>query len=109
MKLIDLSISLRENEFIYKAKVYEVNETAKAYKFEGKLIKKSLVKVIDSIYDNNRSFMTFSTWCLPEQVSEMEQELKEKCLLKLKERESDLKILNDAIKLMPKRKTIKEF
>jgi argonaute-like protein implicated in RNA metabolism and viral defense len=79
MRLYEIKIYLSAEGYTYMIEAYEVTETKSAYKWTGKLIKKSLLNKIDSVHHNYGSFMRYTVWSLGEDVPKNKEALLNAC------------------------------
>lgn len=76
----------------------ECDETPKAYKWPGYLIKKTLVMIPDSIMRNeNPGTLHYFIWCLEPQIEQAKQILYDKCMDKLIVFEDQVKKLRQSL------------
>jgi len=98
MNLYNISISLRKEGYQITVERIEADETKAAFKFPGKLIKKSLLNKIDSKFYNQLS-LSLGWYCysLEDDIEENKIRLKLKCEETLSKFEIDLQNLKTGI------------
>src|SRR4051812_26122070 len=106
MKLVKLTLTLRKDGITATANTFDAFETKKAYKWEGSLIKKSLLGVVDSIFiENTPTFISYFTWCVPENIKQAESSLLDKIKQQLDKRKLDIQELTNGIEMPINRRT----
>ncbi len=82
-KIYKIKINLREEGYVFNIDAYMGEETNKAYKWTGNLIKKSLLNQVDTINRNFGGFISFYCWSLGAEVENNKRQLLEKCYERL--------------------------
>ncbi len=109
MKIYRININLRLEGYVYRIEAYEAEETAKAFKFSGKLIKKSLLNKIDTHYHNFGSFISYFTWSLGTHVEANKTFLLDACNTRVKELERDSENLRKGLEVYEGQKIQENF
>lgn len=102
--IVKLAIEVRADTLCFKADAFKATETNKAYKWTGNLIKKTLLKKIDTIFNEVTTFVQYYTWCLPQDIKEMEAALLQHATEVINTRLENTLKLKEALILNPTRK-----